>query len=165
MMITKIIMMMSPGHAGCSGVMVGEATPAVLILVLLFITPSRLDFWPFVRKVRNFGFWGYFLKCFFSNLDYVCFSVEIRSGQGQRSKVKSGQRSFCLFTRNVVVNIFVLFHWEHMTATQVLCRWTTVTWWLLQPFSTGSPWRPSSPGVSSSSGDNRGLLVPYNKLP
>ena len=58
MMITKIIMMMCPGHAGCSGGMVGEATPAVLILVLLFITPSRLDFWPFVRKVRNFVFEG-----------------------------------------------------------------------------------------------------------
>ena len=62
MMITIIIimikktMMMCPGHAGCSGGMVGEATPAVLILVLLFITPSRLDFWPFVRKVRNYDF-------------------------------------------------------------------------------------------------------------
>ena len=62
-MITKT-MMVFPGHAGCSGGMVGEATPAVLILVLLFITPSRLDFWPFVRKVRNFGFLGSFLKCF-----------------------------------------------------------------------------------------------------
>merc|ERR1719369_249918 len=41
------------GHAGCSGGMVGEATPAVLILVLLFITPSRLDFWPFVRKMDD----------------------------------------------------------------------------------------------------------------
>ena len=56
MMITRKTMMMFPGHAGCSGGMVGEATPAVLILVLLFITPSRLDFWPFVRKVRTWGF-------------------------------------------------------------------------------------------------------------
>ena len=44
----------NPGHAGCSEGMVGEATPAILILILLFITPSRLDFWPFVRRVRIF---------------------------------------------------------------------------------------------------------------
>jgi len=30
--------------------MVGEATPAVLVLLLLFITPSRIDFWPFVSQ-------------------------------------------------------------------------------------------------------------------
>merc|ERR1711884_742439 len=53
MMVITRTMMMSPGHAGCSGGMVGEATPAVLILVLLFITPSRLDFWPFVRKMDD----------------------------------------------------------------------------------------------------------------
>jgi len=29
---------------------VGEATPAVLILILLFLTPSSLDFWPFKEK-------------------------------------------------------------------------------------------------------------------
>jgi len=41
------------GHAGCSEGMVGEATPAILILILLFITPSRLDFWPFVRRMDD----------------------------------------------------------------------------------------------------------------
>ena len=31
--------------------MVGEATPAALVLVLLFITPANFNFWPFRAKV------------------------------------------------------------------------------------------------------------------
>ena len=42
-----------PGWSDLFAPGVGEATPAALVLILLFITPSNFNFWPFRARVRQ----------------------------------------------------------------------------------------------------------------